>query len=266
MEGYFWRFTQAATRPRRDRHVRREPRAQRRARGRSSGLAAHPGGFFRWAALQDARADPAGYGVRAGAAFSAGADHVRLDLGPDCRVDAAIAAPVAWPRRAFGGLGGAHALPGLSQYWHPHLFAADVRGGVVAGGDRLQPRRRGRVRREELGRRLPRSLVVGAGARLRRRRLGRVRGGPVGRRARAHARDGRGRPARRDRPALPPAGARWRPPTGAGGSAPAPARTASTSRAPRRRAPRTCSRSRCRPSAARVDRSQHHLAGAMRVS
>ena len=53
------------------------------------GLAAHPGGFFRWAALQDADADPAGYGVRAGAAFSAGPDHLRLDLGPDCRVDAA---------------------------------------------------------------------------------------------------------------------------------------------------------------------------------
>ena len=26
-------------------------------------------------------------------------------------------------------------LPGLSQYWHPHLFAADVRGRVVAGDD-----------------------------------------------------------------------------------------------------------------------------------
>ena len=99
------------------------------------GLAVHPGGFFRWAALQDAAADAGGYGVRAGAAFSAGPDHVALDLGPDCRLDAALRAPLAWPKRAYGGLGGAHALPGLTQYWHPHLFAADVRGSVVAGGD-----------------------------------------------------------------------------------------------------------------------------------
>jgi hypothetical protein len=108
-----------------------------RPRGRERwafvGLATHPGGFFRWAALQDPHADEAGYGVRAGAAFSAGPDHVRLDLGPDCRLEAALDAPVAWPRRAYGGLGGAHAVPGLSQYWHPHLFAATVRGTVTAG-------------------------------------------------------------------------------------------------------------------------------------
>lgn len=132
MEGYFWRFTQAA-----GGHVAIVMCGINRARNGERwafvGMAAHPGGFFRWAAVQDARADRAGYGVQAGRAFSAGPDHIRLNLGPDCRVDAAIAAPVAWPRRAFGGLGGAHAIPRLSQYWHPHLFAADVRGSVVAG-------------------------------------------------------------------------------------------------------------------------------------
>ena len=132
MEGYFWRFTQAASG-----HVAIVMCGVNRARSGERwafvGLAAHPGGFFRWAALQDARADPAGYGVRAGRAFSAGPDHLRLDLGPDCRIEAAIAAPVAWPRRAFGGLGGAQVVPGLGQYWHPHLFAAGVRGSVVAG-------------------------------------------------------------------------------------------------------------------------------------
>ena len=134
MEGYFWRFTHAAT----GRvaivmcGVNRSSAGERWA---FVGLAVHPGGFFRWAALQDAAADAGGYGVRAGAAFSAGPDHVALDLGPDCRLDAALRAPLAWPKRAYGGLGGAHALPGLTQYWHPHLFAADVRGSVVAGGD-----------------------------------------------------------------------------------------------------------------------------------
>ena len=62
---------------------------------------------------------------------------MRLDLGPDCRLDAELVAPLAWPKRAYGGLGGAHALPGLTQYWHPHLFAAEVRGSAVAGGVRF---------------------------------------------------------------------------------------------------------------------------------
>jgi hypothetical protein len=132
MEGYFWRFTQRSSG-----HVAIVMCGVNRSRDGERwafvGLAAHPGGFFRWAALQDARADTAGYGVRAGEAFSAGPDHVRLDLGADCRLTAELAAPIAWPRRAYGGLGGAHALPGLSQYWHPHLFAADVRGRVTAG-------------------------------------------------------------------------------------------------------------------------------------
>jgi hypothetical protein len=134
MEGYFWRFTRSATG-----HVAIVMCGVNRSRGGERwafvGLATHPGGFFRWAALQEAHADPAGYGVRAGAAFSAGPDHVRLDLGPDCRLDAELTAPVPWPRRAYGGLGGAHALPWLSQYWHPHLFAADVRGAVTAGAE-----------------------------------------------------------------------------------------------------------------------------------
>jgi len=132
MEGYFWRFTQPG-----GGHVAIVMCGVNVARGGERwgfiGLAAHPGGFFRWAAVQAPRAERAGYGVRAGEAFSAGPDHVRLELGPDCRVEAALRAPVAWPRRAFGGLGGAQVLPGLSQYWHPHLFGAEVTGRVVAG-------------------------------------------------------------------------------------------------------------------------------------
>ena len=74
MEGYFWRFTHAATG-----RVAIVMCGVNRPRGGERwafvGLAAHPGGFFRWAALQDAHADADGYGVRAGAAFSAGPDH-----------------------------------------------------------------------------------------------------------------------------------------------------------------------------------------------
>ena len=57
MEGYFWRFTQAATG-----RVAIVMCGVNRARGGERwafvGLAAHPGGFFRWAALQDAQRRP----------------------------------------------------------------------------------------------------------------------------------------------------------------------------------------------------------------
>jgi Tocopherol cyclase len=133
MEGYFWRFTRAAT-------GRVAIVMCAISRGRAGepwafvGLAAHPGRFFRWAALSDVRVDRARYAVRAGDGFSAGPDHVRVDLGPDCGLEASLAGRAGWPR-TLGALGAAQLVPGLSQYWHPHLFAADVRGAVVAGGE-----------------------------------------------------------------------------------------------------------------------------------
>jgi hypothetical protein len=134
MEGYFWRFTLADAG-----RVAIVMCGVSRARDDQPwafvGLATHPGGFFRSSALQDARVDPASYGVHAGEAFSAGPEHLLVDLGPDCRLEASLGAPAGWPPRSLGALGGAHLVPGLSQYWHPHLFAADVRGGVVAGGE-----------------------------------------------------------------------------------------------------------------------------------
>jgi Tocopherol cyclase len=134
MEGYFWRFTHAP--------------AGRVAivmcaisRGRDGrpwafvGLATHPGRFFRWAVLHGVGADMDHYALSAGGAFSAGPDHLRVDLAADCRLEASFGAHAGWPRRALGALGAAQLVPGLSQYWHPHLFAADVRGSVVAGGE-----------------------------------------------------------------------------------------------------------------------------------
>jgi hypothetical protein len=134
MEGYFWRFTRAAA-GRVAIVMCAVSRARDGERWTYVGLATHPGGFFRWAALPDARADSAAYGVRAGEAFSAGPDHLLVDLGPDCRLEASLGAPAGWPDRSLGALGGAHLVPGLSQYWYPHMFAADVRGSVVAGDD-----------------------------------------------------------------------------------------------------------------------------------
>jgi hypothetical protein len=35
----------------------------------------------------------------------------------------------------LGGSGAAHLVPGLGQYWHPHLLGAEVRGQAVLGGE-----------------------------------------------------------------------------------------------------------------------------------
>jgi hypothetical protein len=74
--------------------------------------------------------------VRIGTAFAAEPERVALDLGPDCRVDTELRAPDRWPLRPWGGLGPAGWLPGLAQYWHPHVLRAGVAGELVAGGER----------------------------------------------------------------------------------------------------------------------------------
>jgi hypothetical protein len=67
-------------------------------------------------------------GVRAGASLSASAESLRVDLGPDARLELRIEGGIEWPRRAFGGVGPAQIVPGLPQYWHPHVLGGVVRG------------------------------------------------------------------------------------------------------------------------------------------
>jgi tocopherol cyclase len=141
MEGYFWRITHAAT----GAVVVVLLAVNRDAAGGTWGmlaLATHPGGFVRAATVEHAAADRRGLRVRAGdvdaPALEADDERLRVDLGPDARVDAAFAERVPWPPRwAFGGIGAAQAIPGLSQYWHPHLLGARVRGSARAGEARL---------------------------------------------------------------------------------------------------------------------------------
>jgi tocopherol cyclase len=138
MEGYFWRVTQPAT----GAVVVVLTAINRDAGGGTWGLvalAAHPGGFVRFATVTRIRADRRRLGVRleddAGhAVLAADDERLRVDLGADASADIAFEDRVAWPPRwAFGGIGPAQALPGLSQYWHPHLLGARVRGGAQAG-------------------------------------------------------------------------------------------------------------------------------------
>jgi hypothetical protein len=132
MEGYFWRFTHAAS----GRVVVALCGISQAPDGpwATVALAAHPGRFLREAVVAHGSADLARLGVEAaGGVFAGDADHVRVDLGADARLDARIHGVCGWPRRAFGGVGPAHAVPGLSQYWHPHVLGGRVEGHVVLG-------------------------------------------------------------------------------------------------------------------------------------
>jgi hypothetical protein len=101
-------------------------------------LAAHPGGFLRHGTLEPAGGDAAGFGAWAGEEFHGTLDRLHVHLAPDARVEARLHPRVTWPRRVFGALGAAHFVPGLPQYWHPVLFAAEVGGEAVLGHRRLR--------------------------------------------------------------------------------------------------------------------------------
>ncbi len=101
-------------------------------------LAAHPGGFLRHGTLEPAGGDPAGFGAWAGDEFRGSLERLDVQLGVDARLEARLQPRLTWPRRAFGALGAAHVVPGLPQYWHPVLLAADVEGEAVLGERRLR--------------------------------------------------------------------------------------------------------------------------------
>ncbi len=115
MEGYFWRFTDVA-------------------RGRVlialtgvcgdwslNAAAAHPGGATSWA-------------IEGHAAIGAAISGVEL---PTITLDSTVRPITEWPRmRPFGGLGPAHMVPGLHQYWHPHLLLGRASGTAIVDGER----------------------------------------------------------------------------------------------------------------------------------
>jgi hypothetical protein len=136
MEGYFWRFTDAPS----GRVVIALCGVNRTSAGSwaTVALAGHPSGFLAQAAVPDAAAEDGALGARAGdGAFRATADRVLLDLGADARLDVRLADTRGWTRRAFGGVGAAHAVPGLSQYWHPHLLGGRARGQATLGDETI---------------------------------------------------------------------------------------------------------------------------------
>jgi hypothetical protein len=140
MEGYFWRLTDATA----GRVVVALLGVSRDAAGVTWGtaaLATQPGDGLRTAILPSAWADPGGLGVRArddqGRCFVADEGRLEVDLGPGARLDVRLEERVDWPRRAFGGVGAGHLVPGLAQYWHPHLLGARVRGALALDGQEI---------------------------------------------------------------------------------------------------------------------------------
>ena len=133
MEGYFWRFTDPAT----GRAVIALNGVNRGPAGpwATLGLAAHPNGFLRTVAHPEAHASTTGLGAFAGQAFAGTADTLRVDLGPDARVDAVITDPLPWPRARFGGSSVFQAVPALNQYWHPWLLGGTAQGTATVGAD-----------------------------------------------------------------------------------------------------------------------------------
>ncbi|WP_262849647.1 tocopherol cyclase family protein [Mumia quercus] len=131
MEGYFWRFTDPAS----GRVLLALDGVNRADDGTWStlGLAAHPNGFLRTTEHPEGAADPGGLGVRSGDAFEGTPDRLRVDLGPDARVDVEVRSPVAWSRRSFGGSSVFQTVPGLNQYWHPWLLGGAAYGRAVVG-------------------------------------------------------------------------------------------------------------------------------------
>jgi tocopherol cyclase len=136
MEGHFWRVTHPST----GAVVVAIVAISRDAAGRPwamVSLAAHPGGAVRSATLPGASAAARGMALRAGDAVAADERSLRIALADDARLDVVFSDALAWPRRAFGALGPAHAIPGLSQYWHPWLLRAQVTGSARVGGDEI---------------------------------------------------------------------------------------------------------------------------------
>jgi hypothetical protein len=133
MEGWFWRIT--------------DPACGRVAivlcgccRGESGdwtlvGLAGAPGGTVHSAVCPPARVGAGGRTIDVPGVLQADKHAVRVTLGDDARLDARFDSPVSWPQGAFGGLGVGQGVPGLGQYWHPHVLGARVAGHVSLVGE-----------------------------------------------------------------------------------------------------------------------------------
>jgi hypothetical protein len=100
-------------------------------------LASHPSGRVHTAIADRAGGDPDGVGAWAEGAVAASDRALRLQVGPEAGLHAALHRPAKWSRRALGGSGLAQVLPGLAQYWHPWAMGGVAEGEAMLGGVRV---------------------------------------------------------------------------------------------------------------------------------
>jgi hypothetical protein len=134
MEGYYWRLWDPAS----GRCIVALCGVCRAADGGSwavVALAGHPGGLVRCVNAERAWADPAALGAAAWdgeePVLRGSERRIAAALG-DSRLEAVLEGRAVWPRR---GLGIAHVVPGLPQYWQPVVLSARVRGEAVLAGE-----------------------------------------------------------------------------------------------------------------------------------
>ena len=135
MEGYYWRLTDAAAG--RVVIVLCGVCAAPDGHWALVALAAHPDGVVRHAVVPRATAALDAFGVSAGQTLAATRDRLRVDLGVGARLDVSLGRGRDWPARMLGGLGVGQVVPGLGQYWHPHVLSAPVSGFAELGPRRV---------------------------------------------------------------------------------------------------------------------------------
>ena len=123
-EGYYWRITDVAA----GRVAIALCGVCRDAAGPWAIVAFASGGVVRSRIEPLAEVSFGGLGVRAGASLRGDAEGLRVDLGANARLDVRFEERVEWPVRVFGGVGPVQVVPGLPQYWHPHLLGGRARG------------------------------------------------------------------------------------------------------------------------------------------
>lgn len=139
LEGYYWRITDAARRT----VVVALCGINRDGLGgtwATVALAARTADGRTWVRdelVEVARAAPDGLGVLAGRACVATERSLGMAL-PGAHLELTWSTELPWPaRRALGGVGLGQLVPGLSQYWHPHLLRGTVQGSLELDGTRV---------------------------------------------------------------------------------------------------------------------------------
>jgi tocopherol cyclase len=131
MEGYFWRVSDPASGRVID-ALLGVCRDQAGRRWAFVAIASEPGGILVERIIEDVRVGTGVLELEAGTVLRVSPDRLWIDLDPMTRLTLEIEDPVLWPRRPLGALGLAHLIPGLGQYWLPHLLGgrARVRGNL----------------------------------------------------------------------------------------------------------------------------------------